>query len=156
QLIGQADGEGGDGAVMAQAALDVLAGSPEKASGPAGAAAQRAPQDLEAAVLVAQVELASKSGAKAVAAWKAAVAPRKNPRTLLGLARAMEAAGDKKGAEENARAVMAASSAHAGARTLVARLIWRDPAREPEALTLLKQVTEAGAVASAAAESELV
>jgi predicted Zn finger-like uncharacterized protein len=155
QLREAAGDDGGDAATLASAALDVLAGQQAKARGPVNAIAQRAAQDLDAAVLAAYVELYAKADKDAVAAWKKAVSVKKTARTLFGLARAQEAAGDIKGALESAKAVLAASPQHASARTLIARLTWSDTAKEPEALSMLKQVTE-GSVRKDAADSELV
>ena len=157
QLLARAGDGGGDSAILATAALDVLAGQPAKARGPVSALAPKAPEDVDAAVVAADVELADKTAAKAaVSAWRTAVAVRKGARTLYGLARAQLAAGDAKGAEKTAREALDASKLHAGARTLLAAAIGSDPTREAEALDLLKQVTDGGDVTKAAAEGELV
>ena len=162
QLLIEAGDAGGDAAVLAGAALDVLSGQLDKARAMVTGLAQRAPTDLDVAVVAADVELADKAAAKAaVAAWRHAVELKKSPRTLFGLARAQVAAGDAKGAEASARAALESSpghpSAHAGARTLIASVIWSDAAREAEALTLLAQVTDPGTdVRKAASEGELI
>jgi cellulose synthase operon protein C len=156
QLLTAAADGGGDATALATAELDALAGQLAKARGPVAAIAQRAPEDVDAAVVAADVELADKAAAKAaLAAWQRAVSVKKSARTLFGLARAQLAVGDSAAAEASARAALAASSAHAGARTLVAGVIWPDVAREADALTLLKQVTE-GDAGKAASEGELV
>ncbi len=158
QLLGLAADGGGDGAVLATAALDQLSGQLAKARGPIGALAQRAPQDVDVAVVAAYVESADKAAAKAaVAAWQRAASVRKSARTLYGLARAQHAAGDDAAAEASARAALAVSSAHAGALTLIAMLVAADAAHEGEALSFLKRVTDAGADANkAASDGELV
>jgi tetratricopeptide (TPR) repeat protein len=157
QLLGDAGDSGGDWATLATAAQDVLAGQPAKARGPVGSLAQKSPKDLDIAAVAGDVELADKgTGKAAVAAWTQAAGIKKSPRTLFGLARAQLAAGDAKSAEATARAVIAAAPAHAGARMLLASILWRDLAREADALAFLKQVTDPGAVSKAASEGELV
>jgi tetratricopeptide (TPR) repeat protein len=157
QLLADSGDSGGSFAVLATAALDVLAGQAAKARGPVGTLVQKSPQELDFAVVAGDVELTDKATAKAaVTAWTAAMGIKKSARTLFGLARSLAAAGDAKGAEATARAVLAASPSHAGARMLIASTIWSDPGREAEALNLLKQVTDAGAVSKAASEGEMV
>jgi predicted Zn finger-like uncharacterized protein len=167
QLLAKAGGGGEDAAILATAALDVLAGQPGKARGPATALAQKAAQDVDAAVVAAYVELAdavhdggatpnAPAAKAAVAAWTAAVTVHKSARTLFGLARAQLAAGDPKAAEKSARDALALSKAHAGARTLIATAIGADPIREAEAIALLKQVTDEGDTSRAASEGEMV
>ncbi len=120
---------------------------------------QRAPKDVDALDLAGEIELAAKAPADAVKAWKQAVAARgdrKSARALFGLARAEVAAGDTAGAEAAARAAMVASKLHAGARTLLASLLWQAPDHEAEALTLLKAVTDDAAVRGAASDVELI
>ncbi len=157
QLLTDAADAGGDSAVLATAALDLLAGPVAKARGPVSALAQKLPQDLDVAVVAGDVELADKAAAAAaVTAWTRAVSVHKSARTLFGLARAQLAAGDAKNAEQSARAVLAVSKPHAGARMLIASAIWSDATGEAVALALLKEVTDPGPVSQAAGEGEMV
>lgn len=120
---------------------------------------QRAPKDVDAATLAGEIELAAKAPADAVKAWTQAVALRgdkTSARALFGLARAQAATGDNAAASHHARATFAASPAHAGARTLLASLIWQTPDHEAEALTLLKAVTEDATVRAEASDVELI
>jgi predicted Zn finger-like uncharacterized protein len=112
--------------------------------------------DLDAAVLLGEIELASGAPADALAAWKRAAGIQKSARTLYGLARAQRAAGDTKGAEASARAAIEASPRHAGARVLLASLLAADATKETEALDLLAKVTAEGDVRSAASDAQLV
>ncbi|MCC6556833.1 MAG: tetratricopeptide repeat protein, partial [Polyangiaceae bacterium] len=120
------------------------------------ALAGRLPNDVDVTVLAAEIELAAKDPAKAVAAWKRAVEVQKSARTLFGLARASLAAGDAAAAEASARATLEASQSHVGARTLLASILWRDIDREQEAIDLLTKVTDDAAVRGAASDAELV
>ncbi len=158
QLLIEAGDAGGDAAVLATAALDALAGQLDRARAATAGLAQRAPNDVDVAVVAAEIELADKAAVKAaVAAWQRALGLKKTARTLFGLARAQSAAGDARSAEASARAALEASKAHAGARTLIATTVWMDPAREAEALKLLAEVTDAGSdVRKAASDGELV
>jgi tetratricopeptide (TPR) repeat protein len=155
QLLLSAGDEGGAPAALANAALDALAGQTDKAR-PNVVATSQKPGGEEGVVLLGFVEQLAKGHEKdAVAAWKKAVDQKKTARTQYGLARAMARAGDNKGAEATARAALNASNQHAGARILLASLLWAD-AREKEALDMLKQVTDDGAVRKAAGDVELV
>jgi tetratricopeptide (TPR) repeat protein len=157
QLLAEAGDGGGDGAVLATSALDTLAGQGAKARSAVAAVVQRSPGDVDAAVLAAEIELGDATAAKAaVSAWSHAVEVHKSARTLFGLARAQAAAGDLKGAEASARAALAASATHSGARILLATLVGSDPAREGDALGYLKEVTGPGNGADAASEAEKV
>ena len=143
-------------AALVTAALDALGGQAAKATAATAALAAKTPTDVDVAVIAAEVELAARSGDKAVAAWKRAVALQKSARTHFGLARAQAATGSAREAEASARAAFALSPQHAGARMLLASLIYLESGKEAEALTLLKQVTEPGAAARTTGDTELV
>ncbi len=155
QMLGAKTSDASDVTQLALAAEDAIAGQLARARTQASAVTSRAPNDLDAAVLVGEIELAAKSP-DAVAAWKRAIAIQKNARTSYGLARALLAQRDLAGAEQNARDALKASPKHAASRTMIASLVWQDKAREVEALDLLKQVTEQGEVRSLAGDGELV
>jgi tetratricopeptide (TPR) repeat protein len=74
---------------------------------------------------------------------------------LFGLARAQLTAADTAGAQKNAEEVLKLSAEHAGARILLAQVIW-DQRQEEQALALLKAVTDDGAVKSASGVNEQV
>jgi tetratricopeptide (TPR) repeat protein len=176
--------EPSDAFSLAVAAQDAMGGQLDRAKQVAGSLAQRSQGDLDVAVLLGEIELASMARAPAgpqptgstepakpapdapntpnasnpsIAAWKRAVELKKSARTLFGLARAELAAGDLAAAKTSARAAVEASPSHAGARNLLASLLWQSgKAEEEEALTLLNQVVSDGPVKSAASEPEII
>lgn len=148
--------EQSDTMVLATAAQDAATGQLARARQTVAGLTQRAPDDIDAAVLTGEIELSAKVPDKAVAAWKRAVEIQKSARTQYGLARAQVAANDMDGAEASAAAALQLSPKHAGARTLLANIIWHRPAREAEALALLTKVTEEGDVRASASDAELV
>jgi tetratricopeptide (TPR) repeat protein len=142
QLLKEGGAEaGGPTPTLAQAALDALAGGAGKAR---AALSPLAASNVDAAVMLGNVELAS---GDAVAAWKRALELKKSPRVSYGLARAYAAAGKNKEAVEAGRAAIKDSPKHAGARILVASLIWREIGKEDAAVALLKEVTDQGKAA---------
>jgi cellulose synthase operon protein C len=142
-------GGGADGsttASLAQAGLDALAGQTGKAKGMAAAAAARAPKDVDAVATLGNIELLAKTGAPAVETWKRAVALKKSARTHFGLARALAAIGKDDDAIVSAKAAIAASPKHVGARALIASLTWRTLGKEDHAVALLKEIIDQGNV----------
>lgn len=118
---------------------------------------RRDPHDIDAAVLAGEIELLAKDNAKAVEAWKRAVQiDHGSPRTLFGLARALLASGDEKGALEQADAVLKLSPNHVGARILYARAIWAAKGDEATAMKMLGAIIAPGPVLDAASPSERV
>lgn len=170
QLLSFASTEPSEAFSLAVAAQDALGGQLDRARTSAAALAQRG--DVDAAVLLGEIELAANAGAsptpnaapdkavaapdKAVAAWKRAVELRKSARTLYGLARAELAADNAAAATLSARAAIEASPSHAGARVLLAALLRQTGKGDEEALVLLNQVTSDGPVKSAASEPEII
>jgi tetratricopeptide (TPR) repeat protein len=142
-----------EGLALAQAAEQAAAGQIARAR---QALAPLAPSHADAAVLAAEVELLAKDDAKAVAAWKHASSLRKSARTLFGLARAELAAGNAAEAEAQARAALAASPKHVGARSLIASIEIFDSARQDDALALLSAITENAEQRAQASDPELV
>ncbi|WP_437897766.1 tetratricopeptide repeat protein [Sorangium sp. So ce124] len=140
-------------AVAAQAAAS---GELPRARQAAQALAAQLKDDIDLAVLAAEIELAAKDAPKAIAAWQHASGIQKSARTLYGLARAQLLAGDAAGAEASARGALEASPDHVGARTLIASLLWQAPGREQEALDLLGKVTGDGPIRAAASDPEIV
>ncbi|EYF03927.1 tetratricopeptide repeat protein [Chondromyces apiculatus] len=155
EMLDQARTRPGDLVTLAEAAQDALAGQLPKARLSAQALTARLPDDIDVAVLVGEIELAARDTAKAVEAWKRAVKIDESARTLYGLARAQQAAGDLPSAESSARAAFAASPAHAGSRILLASLL-SSGGREQEALDLLAKVTDDPEIRGASADPELV
>ena len=155
QLLGQTESPSRE-RTLAQAAEHALAGRLDPARRLAKDALDAAPNDIDAAVLLGEIELASGAVADALVAWKKAVSIRKGARALHGLARAELAKGDPVAAEKSARAALEASPKHAGARTLLASILGRDATKETEALDLLGKVTADGDVRASGSERELV
>jgi predicted Zn finger-like uncharacterized protein len=153
QLLKDGGADGSTYAVLAQAGLDALAGQAGKARGVVQGLAQKLQGDVDVAVTLANLELMLKSGPDAVKAWNKAVTLHKSARTQYGLARAQAAVGDMKSAVESARAVITAAPKHAGARLLLASLIWHESGKEDEAVAKLKEVTDQG---KGAGDAELI
>lgn len=159
QLLATAGVEPSDALTLALAAQAAGKGQLPEARKLAADLLQRSPKDVDAADLAGEIELAAKAPEAAVKAWKQAAAARgekKSARALFGLARAEAAAGNTAGAEASARAAIAASPTHAGARTLLASLLGQAPEGEAEALTLLKAVTEDATVRGASSDADLI
>jgi tetratricopeptide (TPR) repeat protein len=114
------------------------------------------PGDIDAAVLAAEIALGAGRGKEAVAAWKRADGQRRSARTLFGLARAQLAVDDRAGAKKSAEEVLKLSKNHVGARALIAEVLWLANAKDPQALKLLEEITEAGVVKAGASKTELV
>lgn len=157
QLLAYASSAPSPEFTLGTAAQQALSGQLDNARASASGLLKTSPSNIDAAVLLGEIELLAKSGDKAVAAWKKAVEINKNARTLYGMARAAFAAGQREASEENARAALGVSPAHPGAHTLIASLIWaRGEKEEAEALALLAKVTGEGDVKNAAGERDLV
>ena len=155
QLLGQTETPSRE-RTLAVAAQHALAGRLDPARRLAKDALDAGANDIDAAVLLGEIELAAGSIADALPAWKRAVALRNGARSLYGLARAELAKGDAVAAEKSARAALEASPKHAGARTLLASILGRDPAKETEALELLGKVTAEGDIRASGSDRELV
>ncbi|MDI1451434.1 tetratricopeptide repeat protein, partial [Polyangium sp. 6x1] len=155
QLLGQTESPSRE-RTLAVAAQHALAGRLDPARRLAKDALDAAPNDIDAAVLLGEIELTSGASADALVAWKRAVSIRKGARALYGLARAELAKGDAAAAEKSARAALEASPKHAGARTLLASILGRDPSKEAEALELVAKVTAEGDVRASASDTELL
>ncbi|MRG95803.1 tetratricopeptide repeat protein [Polyangium spumosum] len=155
QLLGQTE-EPSRERTLAVAAQHALAGRLEPARRLTKDALDASPNDIDAAVLLGEIELASNATADALVAWKRAVSIRSGARSLFGLARAELRKGDLAAAEKAARAALEASPKHAAARALLAAILGRDKAKEAEALELLGKVTAEGDVRASGSERELV
>ncbi|MGK4007454.1 tetratricopeptide repeat protein [Sorangium sp. So ce1036] len=156
EMVSLASSHPGDLLTLAVATQDAASGQLARARQAAQALSAQRKDDIDVAVLVAEIALRERDAAGAVAAWQRAGALQKSARTLFGLARAQHLAGDTAGAEASARAALAASRDHVGARILLASLLWQAPAREQEALERLGEVTGEGPVRAAASDPEIV
>ncbi|WP_437958844.1 tetratricopeptide repeat protein [Sorangium sp. So ce119] len=156
EMVALASSEPSDLLALAVAAQDAATGQLPRAREGAQALGARLKDDIDVAVLAAELELLANDAPRAVAAWQRANDLQKSARTLFGLARAQRLAGDAAAAEASARAALEASPNHVGARTLIASLLWQTPAREQEALDLLGKVTGDGPVRAAASDPEIV
>ncbi|WP_434045473.1 MULTISPECIES: tetratricopeptide repeat protein [Sorangium] len=156
EMVALASSEPSDLLTLAVAAQDAATGQLPRARQATQALGAQLKDDIDVAVLAAEIELLASDAPKAVAAWQRANDLQKSARTLFGLARAQRLADDAAAAEASARAAMEASPNHVGARTLVASLLWQTPAREQEALDLLGKVTGDGPVRAAASDPEIV
>jgi len=142
--------------LMAQAAQDATTGQIARARQTCQGLLERRPDDVDVAVLAGEVELLARAVDTAPKVWQRAVDIKKSPRSLFGLARAQFAANDMIGAEASAKSALEMSPKHVGARTLLASIVWRNGAREQQALELLTKVTEDNEIRSSAGEPELV
>lgn len=132
-------------AFLAAAARDVLLGEPEKAR----AALARAPDAVEAKLLLGAIELAAKHPQQAVRALEEAVKLEPNARTHGALARALEPL-DGARAFDVATALAESDKSHVGARLILARLSYR--AREMKAVA--RWVAELGPLEKSSTQSE--
>ncbi|WP_437877074.1 tetratricopeptide repeat protein [Sorangium sp. So ce513] len=156
EMVTLASSNPGDLLSLAAAAQDAATGQLPRARQGAQALGAQLKDDIDVAVLAAEIELLAGDAPKAIEAWQRANALQKSARTLFGLARAQRLAGDAAAAEASAKGALEASPNHVGARTLIASLVWQTPAREQEALDLLGKVTGDGPVRAAASDPELV
>ncbi|WP_438007983.1 tetratricopeptide repeat protein [Sorangium sp. So ce321] len=156
EMVTLASSHPSDLLTLAVAAQDAATGQLPRARQATQALGAQLKDDIDVAVLAAEIELAAKDAPKATAAWQRANDLQKSARTLFGLARAQLLAGEAASAEASARSAIEASPNHVGARTLIASLIWQTTAREQEALDLLGKVTGDGPVRAAASDPEIV
>ncbi|WP_437578160.1 tetratricopeptide repeat protein [Sorangium sp. So ce887] len=156
EMVTLASSHPGDLLTLAVAAQDATTGQLPRARQAAQALGAQLKDDIDVAVLAAEIELLARDAPKATAAWQRATELQKSARTLFGLARAQRLAGDAPGAEASARSALEASPDHVGARTLIASLLWQTQGREQEALDLLGKVTGDGPVRAAASDPEIV
>ncbi|WP_437744106.1 tetratricopeptide repeat protein [Sorangium sp. So ce1504] len=156
EMLTLASSHPGDLLSLAVAAQAAASGELPRARQAAQALAAQLKDDVDLAVLSAEIELAARDAPKAIAAWQHASGLQKSARTLYGLARAQLLAGDTAGAEASARGALEASPDHVGARTLIASVLWQTPGREQEALDLLGKVTGDGPTRAAASDPEIV
>ncbi|WP_437968531.1 tetratricopeptide repeat protein [Sorangium sp. So ce260] len=156
EMVALASSHPSDLLTLAVAAQDAATGQLPRARQATQALGAQLKDDIDVAVLAAEIELLAGDAPKATAAWQRANELQKSARTLFGLARAQRLAGDASGAEASARGALEASPDHVGSRTLIASLLWQTPGREQEALDLLGKVTADGPVRAAASDPELV
>ncbi len=98
--------------------------------------------DVDARFLQAEMELRARNAGDALAIWQKLDGEAASARTKFGLARAAYLGGDKKLAEQAAKAALAANPGHVGAKILLARLA-TEGAREAEAIQLLEEIAKA-------------
>ncbi|XYH99181.1 tetratricopeptide repeat protein [Sorangium sp. So ce1128] len=156
EMVALASSHPSDLLTLAVAAQDAATGQLPRARQATQTLGAQLKDDIDVAVLAAEIELAGKDAPKAIAAWQRANELQKSARTLFGLARAQLLAGEAASAEASARSALEASPNHVGARTLIASLIWQTPAREQEALDLVGKVTGDGPIRAAASDPEIV
>ncbi len=141
---------------LAKAAGAAVEGNVKAAQAGIARLTQRIPNDIDLIVLAAEVELAASSPKTALPLWEKAVSVKKSARSLYGLARTQLAIGKPKEARKSAEEVLKLSKSHAGARTLIATLLWQDNRKSPRGAELLGEVVTKGPVRDAASKSELV
>jgi len=113
----------------------------------ARALAQGRPNDVDLAVLVAELALRS-SDAAAVDAWQKVEKLEASARAAYGLARAKDAAGDEPAAEAAAKLALTRSPTHFGAQLLSARLHAAAPGGDDEAVPAIEKLIASPAAAS--------
>lgn len=133
---------------LARAAEAAAQGQLARARQLAAASGGMPESGVDAAVLSGEIELRAGDAAGAVAAWKRAVELERSARTVFGLARAEELAGNHAAAEKLAEEATTLGPDHAGARLLLARLLSRRADQEGRARTLVEQVAEKPDLAS--------
>lgn len=118
----------------------------------------RAAEDIDVAVLAAEIELLANEPKAALAAWDRASKLESSARTAYGRARALFAVGDHAKAAEDAHGALKLTPNHIGARVLLAR-IHQYAGREEQATKQLLEVVGDGKSAglqSVASKAELV
>jgi tetratricopeptide (TPR) repeat protein len=138
---------------FARAARSVLDDPPDRARGVVRGLVGTRPRDIDALVLLAELELRRRDAPAALAAWTAVLGVEKSARAAFGTARAQAAAGDSKSAEESVKQALAQNPEHVGAKILLARLASSSREREAEAIRLLEDITKNTGRAS---QSEIV
>jgi tetratricopeptide (TPR) repeat protein len=108
---------------------------------------QKAPKDIDAAVVRGEVELRAKDPAGAVAAWTLAKDIEKSARTSYGLARAEFAANKVPEAQKLVDETLAQNPKHVGARFLSAEILWATKRDDPGASKLLDDILKVPAAA---------
>ncbi len=146
----------GDMGALARAALAAVDGNFPQAQTQLNPILQRLSDDIDVQVLAAELTLRTGKPEAAVAAWTLAVTTRKGARTLYGLARAQLRAGDVEGAKKSAEEAMKLSKHHAGARIVLATILWRVSRTDENAMKMLSEVTAAGPVKASASKTEQV
>ncbi len=155
-LTGVDASKGSNVVAMAKAAEAALAGQVDAAREQARAVAAKAPTDIDALVLVGEIELFGKAPAKAIDAFTKAVTAHKSARTLFGLARAQMAADKLSEAEATAKSVLEIAPNHVGARIMLGSIAGDAGNREGEALDLLQKVVRDPTIRAQASDAELV
>ena len=141
---------------LANATKLAVEGQLDEAMSRAGAIAEQDSENVDAAVVVAEIELLRGNKEAALVAWGTAVNLEQTPRTEFGLARALLANGQTDAAMTSALKVLKSSANHAGARALRANVLLMNGDDNAEAVKLLEQITSAGPVFDAASTSEKV
>jgi tetratricopeptide (TPR) repeat protein len=140
---------------LASAAEALASGRVAKARAEAGALAQRYPDDIDVAVLAAEVETFAGEASAALEAWQRAARLSPTARTAHGLARAHFALGQLDKAREQADKALAFTPDHVGARILLSRVL-RKAGDDERAMARVEEVTKLPATRAAASKSELV
>lgn len=157
QLLALAADEPGDALDLANASLALTEGKLDRARTTISYLTRHAPNDIDAAALAGELELAAKDKEKALAAWDRAVAlDKKSARALYGKARAAVLAGDLAVAEESARAALAASPKHTSVIVLLASVVWQRSEKDEEPVELLGKVTGTGELKASAGERDVI
>jgi predicted Zn finger-like uncharacterized protein len=125
---------------FARAARSVLEDPPDRARSAVQGLVGTRPRDIDALVLLAELELRRGDAKAALAAWNAVAGVEKSARAEFGLARAQRAAGDAKSAEASARRALAQNPAHVGSKILLARLAASSRRGEAEAVRMLEDI----------------
>lgn len=146
----------GDMGALASAAQSAVDGNYADAQTKLAPLAQRLSDDIDVQVLNAELALLQGNAKEAVTAWQSAVSTSKSARTLYGLSRAQLAANDKEAAKKSAEEVLKLSKNHAGARIVLATLLWKANRADANAVKHLTEITKAGAVKSASSSAEQV
>ncbi len=133
---------------LAQAAQAAAGGQLAKARQTLADLAKRDPKNIDVAVIQGWVELRAREPKAALEAWTRASSIEKSARTSYGLARAHFANGDSKAAKAQAEAALEANATHAGARIVLARVLWQGDEIEETPLKLLAEVLSVKGLAS--------
>ena len=132
----------------ARAANQAVEGPASSALDAASGLAQRQASEVDAQVLLAEVQLAAGAAAQAVATWERVEKLEPSARAAFGSARAKFAAGDAAAAATLAKLTLTRHPAHVGARLLVARIDAQSRTGEAQGIGTIESVLKSPGLAS--------
>jgi predicted Zn finger-like uncharacterized protein len=140
---------------LAEATRDIVAGQLPPARGVLKEILRSDPKNVDAAVMLGELELRAKMQKDTIAAFEQAKAIQDSARTRAGLMRAYEASGDLDKAKIEAEAIAKKYPNHASSRLLLAKYVWQTEKNEKEALRWLTELQKPNVVAASSVIDQL-